>query len=1692
MYWKKFFPGITYLFALVLVLFIFELKFPLFLLCQEKVKSQEGSTHFILLVDATGPVGKVFFPKDSNYADGRYFQLLRTALNTNPNHFNRSEDVKEKIGKDAVEYKTFNNQRDMVTFVFFHFPLVGDSQDKKIKGEQYFYTSKDLIAVENFLSDREKIERFLNMNEGLKKIIPTSPIEFSKKMVFPYLCEEYEKCELPVRKNKIVERIVIITVSDKDDVPINEERFVKNEDKEKFKKWQLTFNQNFEYVPLNPEPNYILYDNSTCNAKPESSKYLNAIYFDYSEVKPVLKDVEWGSDAGAALERVAKREVHEKDGNIFWKGDSGITHFNKGNYKGFIEWAPEPESGYPLNWQPIEKNFHGEILFNEITPPLHIYIKKIPGDDSQIYEDAKNFNKSVNYRAVITDFMKKHHIFYPFEFRTYTAAKKIAYRSKEVENNEYKIPSYFVHKVGSVKKQGPITDALLKKIFKEYDGSVDELSAFAASSWSDDKAQEQSKAFLTTAAVTASSLVILLIIILLLSRYARNPKIRARVTRDIDTRKIPLDFSENNRETKELAVLELSNTRKFLSKKRRHKPFNLDLLLSFSANPGVNFLDYEGNQLLKIKKISDQEEDSQNLPLRKTGNFYMVDLPGICAGSEFKIVLDPNAIKDLDIAGEAVGEKEVTFQLALEKLSGNFVKNGDPLPVKKIKNQEKDWMRSFVLLFKPEIGTMNITFQEVDEEKNKDFVEIEPDTYTIPYSANHPVQELFQLTAANGSVHRYSKPLRADLSYKVLEGVTPLDTNDIFYLVDNPSWPGEPGPKTGYSLAPGWGEKVKFYFYINFQDMDNPHIPRNFQINIFKDGSKVEGCSKSISVTRSKEKTEALIQIYDESGKASIENKEKGVFNQHHEMIVNETGEDVFPLTVVVPGENHKDIIEAETTYLFTLRLKNNCKTREGYYRWKISGIKLQDNNQISINEEIKEKEIIVDHSQMTGDIPDIESHREEIKFSLNGRMVKLMAYQLTFEITFNLLLEFFPGGKLKEETKKKQVNVKAKINGIHRVIPNYLIVDFGTSAIAVEYCDNSVGPASGQATNALLLQSMDGLMESEDGLIPSILNINKDKTVGTDEFVKLPAEKNLVSLKPELLLSAIKLMILEGERKIQIPKGFQCLDEKGNPLEYGDFLDLGSVVKSAYKNLKNIYIKKHVKEYRRLIFTYPNVYNETHKLFLKEILKEVFVDKEDSVYQENIFLVSESNAVLYDYLQQRAGEAGKPGHESILICDVGGGTLDVSLADVTWEKETPYPAEINIIDRDGIAFAGEVLDKAIALQVHRILHQYEEKCGMPEEPKATGTQILSDQETGIKGTKGRATANKKFYHRRIAEDGSADDDQKPHNLLQSMFEFKYYHILQFKKNMSSSTSTDFVKICLGDNDDQKGLCLMKGDEIPLMLEFEGRYFDSCIKNEGGILYLYLKKNDWLNLPYIKRYKELFTGKIKLFLKTTDKQLSASYTVILSGRTSLWPGIPEAAEELLKAKPIYISGNDPGKKDVKLKRAVTEGAMQKVVEWPHIKCRDPKSIGVPALNYKDKAGPSRPGNWTIKILKENEPVKIDLNNSPHFQLGIKTSMDFIPFIGGACYERERFCRLGSKKKKVKIHLQPANNVIGWKFFIEQDEEDKTAGKSREKSLIELPVDPRTETSGLNLKGTHWPLKKVQLPDVDPKDFNETT
>lgn len=1662
------------------------------LLATPQDTSSELIRHYVLLLDGSSSFRITTGSK-------RYYLFIREIL----------KRTADQVHNDYLPYRS---DRDIVSIVYFHFPL----KDGKLYQEG-LHTSRQLSFITGgFERKRFDIESFTkskiydHSEDGPFQKTSNSPIALSELTVLPYINKYIKNKEFSF--NGRVNKIYLISLTDElyntGDVAILGDMSLFGNETIKNKYKSL-----YEYMKANYQDMTLL--KKVSFPAPKTSK---KIFFHYYEIKPKVEGITLKLNNKVELSRVAFQS------QMLWKGTNNICLENNTPNLAWVEWAL-PTGQEAWNWRDCTDTFgidSGAPILSagcragcgdssrENASTVEI-LKLTSGDPEQ---DALDFSQTIWYRGVVDMPPSDDSYGYPFKFRHYLASQSVQYVSDRVVPYyyAYTIPWYspenLLSFIDTKVERTLIDDDLIKrkladpafmatlenyirndrlpKRFNEFcetfrGKTIPYLSAEILSETSRLKAHSMESWYRWIALIFY--LIIAAMMFLFYYFILRPLMVRFNIEPvTVKNNTFVLDFSRDEGKKETLATISLESLVKSYHPAKINPKFTLsfNMMCEFSYTGEPLTVDYDHEHLLSIFDKTQMKE----IPLKVKGDTFMADLPEARFGQTYDLLLNTAAIEDIETG--TIGDKQISFDLKLTHPQAIAGKS-KIITIHKMKegNKEttkKEWDYNVFVQVKPERKEREILFTPAYASMTSGG----EDSYQLDFTAKTPLLKLFDIEIKNNCKHKFSFPIRGMFSFKP-KGDGNKDLSDIIYMSESETSSFGDGRFVNdapVDLNKADGSK-RLYVYIHFDDFENPVDHRNFILNGYFDG--VIEKTINIRINRSKEETEALVQIEDGDDAVFLETNQDGLLTDDNSLLVHKDFQDTLPVTLDIPASGLKAIKEGKDSQLFTLHLRNNCQTRTGYYEWELKEIDVQPDDNI----EFDGNPIKLIPTGTSGKVTDERDSEGEIEFWIDYKKIKKVhKYHFSLSVKYTLAIRLFPAGQGSPQAgQEKNIQFAAKFLCFHDVKENYLVIDFGTSAISAFYY-TPYSDIPGDNYCSISLESPRNHLPGEDDLLPSIINLrntnrneqdgsddaqivrevndeNELAIAGTDQFVDLPVRDDIFGLCPEAVLNSIKLLIVQGVKKAPIPekvhfgmfgeeREFKFIDENGK-IQKG-YPALDSILKSCYDYLLKHYINPLRKGYKRVILTYPNVYNVSHISFLeKNVFKEVFEDN-NKIYFENINKESESNSVLYYYLMKRRKDE-VPVKEHVLVVDTGAGTLDMSYAVVDWDtsdEDVVAPLHIKVIKRDGIAMAGDTLDKAIALQVHSIIKNY--FAGVEDFTYANPIATNSDRDL---------KPEKAFIHQNV------------------MFSFKIKHILDFKKEIATADEDDIVKICLGDNDKNNGLCEFVSEfhEVPLN-DDETNPMPVTLQNIKGRLYIGMRKKEWFELPYLKQFRLLLIEKLKAF--SSELALPGELTTVLTGRTSLWPSIKEAVMEAFHDIDIDMAEDiwpeEAVKKAAELKRAVIKGAIQKATIWKEVEFEEEPVAGVVSVRYQKKADGSKPASWCIESFKENSNpnVSINLANSSFFELGLKTSMDFVPFMGTGSYKRDDYCK---KNKRVTITMEKEKKEGDYHFYLSSDRYKKGKGKRLRQVVSHEAAFLKTGTR-------YWPVRDTQLRDVQAEDFTE--
>lgn len=335
--------------------------------------------------------------------------------------------------------------------------------------------------------------------------------------------------------------------------------------------------------------------------------------------------------------------------------------------------------------------------------------------------------------------------------------------------------------------------------------------------------------------------------------------------------------------------------------------------------------------------------------------------------------------------------------------------------------------------------------------------------------------------------------------------------------------------------------------------------------------------------------------------------------------------------------------------------------------------------------------------------------------------------FQLRTELSFDYWEDKDGIGQLTDEM-RRTMSIPLMWNLHLEPNPEWLCVDYGSSAIVCNY-DNQVVDLRRQKV-AIFRDYADGRFSnddiengtpflSSDILFHSVPNAEEStlcsqQKVGEDG--RYPAYENLsVCLSPtsNLIKNNVRtqlpcLKILMGNEFLPKKPDFETfrymrrdsvgalglIEAKSAMINKEEtcLLRISSIFNESYEALMRYFILPQTRDrsINKLVLTYPNTYTPAHLHQLEKIVRRTF----PKVRQGYMRFVSESDAVAAYYLDNwdsfnHNGDINKD--ETILVYDMGAGTLDLTLLRKAKEKHDKIVVEI--LGKIGTGKAGNYLD---------------------------------------------------------------------------------------------------------------------------------------------------------------------------------------------------------------------------------------------------------------------------------------------------------------------------------------------------------------------------------------------------------------
>lgn len=323
-------------------------------------------------------------------------------------------------------------------------------------------------------------------------------------------------------------------------------------------------------------------------------------------------------------------------------------------------------------------------------------------------------------------------------------------------------------------------------------------------------------------------------------------------------------------------------------------------------------------------------------------------------------------------------------------------------------------------------------------------------------------------------------------------------------------------------------------------------------------------------------------------------------------------------------------------------------------------------------------------------------------------------------------------------EESRRELNIVMPIRLEKMPNPNWLCIDYGTSAIAAAFgtgAEDQILPIplqdiKGRDAYSLAEFDVDNMERGNRYLLPSWIICDADKREsngqgefttrpgfpgylpaslepGDPAFIALPATQVNFETDSDRIIYSIKSWLGKSAQHIHLPA--QIRYKEDGVLVTRNTVPLEKAVESSFAALIEAYLLAE-KRYRadQIIICHPNTFTRYHKEKLHRIAFRTFRNRFDIQNSNRVHLISESDAVAYYHCAEEMKNNPRSGTERLLVYDFGAGTLDLSLIRIEWEKEPIcYITDWEVLGRIGVPIAGNYIDEILARLIHRLLREH-------------------------------------------------------------------------------------------------------------------------------------------------------------------------------------------------------------------------------------------------------------------------------------------------------------------------------------------------------------------------------------------------
>jgi len=942
------------------------------------------------------------------------------------------------------------------------------------------------------------------------------------------------------------------------------------------------------------------------------------------------------------------------------------------------------------------------------------------------------------------------------------------------------------------------------------------------------------------------------------------------------------------------------------------------------------------------------------------------------SGRELPIFFDPREIHDLDqiaAAAEAAFELPVRVDLAAGR-AGN-----DHLAL------------AVTVKIVPETGKLDWDCEgltvDADEHLRR----------RISYQAGKDEELLCTYILSSSAGHRYSTPVKGELKIETRDAQGRRLAGAVQLMADERQL-----DQLDFYLR--YQDPKQIRVVVNFSKLENPIDQNEYRVTILErevDGDEepetpedslevaADGASSGadysvrqpwqvlqdwiLVVERSTDKTECSVIVLESE--------------QHRSDKLNAARLQL-DSPFVVGSPNHPAILMPQPDpatnkdKLFTVRLANACRNGHGHADWA-ARIEVRSRQGVIFPEE--SLRLVDNHGDIrnTGrlqDSPDSTMREIDLGVEVDLNRVEFTRRDLT--ITVEVVVNWKVFKRLKDRPNHSEIieNRAGVICHLRHEPPrDVLAIDFGTSAMAIAH---AAGPSSRvellplsrrldeieRETKPVIERRRDDPAGRETPFLASELNVclQDDRLAQTrpdaPEFLDLPLLKRAVYEHPEMCFSSLKSLLSAGFTELPLDARTHPYLNRFGELESSKSPPLDAVVQGAYRGLLLRYIEplldRSDKGYSHVYISHPNTYTRNHVEHLRSVVEQVFsgiMRGQNIVFPDNIHFVSESDAVAFHYLihshQLRSAGTLVPDRERILVYDIGAGTLDLTYLEVDWKvtgKGIQTPKRIRVRRRGGVTKAGDLLDECIARDLHDYLQSE-----LDRDRYLTPLVVETAGEPMHQSEMRRMDALRQQIHRLKAQLSEGDD----------------------RPNLELSTAEANVARLVKTQQDQT--------------ESLYRGCSQLRATEAGAVYWDPGRNAILEGEFVQSFITQVTQvEVERFF---GGQLPPLDTLILSGRTSLWPGFADRLRQTLGGVPNWVDFQ--GEAD-RLKQAVVLGVIEREFRWRNIQVEHPEVIGDFGVCLEPRAD-----DWTFFHYPESgQSRSFDCSNAKEIRIGVRTNNGF--------------------------------------------------------------------------------------------------